>query len=96
MGGIGCTFAMSVGVTSNASHAAHTEKLSTAPHIRSVTPWHRRSWTGRRSPATPPPPYGKNSRDRDFENLAETLAAFVTVGSIQLALRRLVRASRMA
>ena len=29
---------------------------------------------------------------KDFENLAETLAAFVTLASIQLALRRLARA----
>ena len=29
---------------------------------------------------------------RDFENLAETLATFVTLASIQLALRRLARA----
>ena len=29
---------------------------------------------------------------KDFENLAETLAAFVTLASIQLPLRRLARA----
>ena len=29
---------------------------------------------------------------KDFENLAETLATFVTLASIQLALRRLARA----
>jgi transposase len=29
---------------------------------------------------------------KDFENLAETLASFVTLASIQLALRRLARA----
>src|SRR5215468_11026105 len=38
--------------------------------------------------------FGRNRRlAKDFENLAETLAAFVTLGSIQLALRRLARAS---
>ena len=37
--------------------------------------------------------FGRNRRlAKDFENLAETLAAFVTVGSIQLGLRRLARA----
>jgi hypothetical protein len=30
---------------------------------------------------------------KDFDNLAETLATFVTVASMQLALRRLARAS---
>jgi len=36
--------------------------------------------------------FGRNRRlAKDFENLAETLAAFVTLGSIQLALRRLAR-----
>jgi hypothetical protein len=29
---------------------------------------------------------------KDFENLAETLATFVTIASIQLAVRRLARA----
>jgi len=29
---------------------------------------------------------------KDFENLAETLAAFVTIASIELGLRRLARA----
>ena len=37
--------------------------------------------------------FGRNRRfAKDFENLAETLATFVTLASIQLALRRLVRA----
>jgi transposase len=37
--------------------------------------------------------FGRNRRlARDFENLAETLATFVTLASIQLALRRLIRA----
>jgi len=37
--------------------------------------------------------FGRNRRlARDFENLAETLATFVTLASIQLALRRLARA----
>jgi transposase len=37
--------------------------------------------------------FGRNRRlAQDFENLAETLATFLTVSSIQLALRRLVRA----
>jgi transposase len=37
--------------------------------------------------------FGRNRRlAKDFENLAETLAAFVTLASIQLALRRLVTA----
>jgi transposase len=37
--------------------------------------------------------FGRNRRlAKDFENLAETLAAFVTLASIQLALRRLARA----
>ena len=36
--------------------------------------------------------FGRNRRlSKDFENLAETLAAFVTLASIQLALRRLAR-----
>jgi transposase len=37
--------------------------------------------------------FGRNRRlAKDFENLAETLASFVTLASIQLALRRLARA----
>ena len=37
--------------------------------------------------------FGRNWRfAKDFENLAETLANFVTLASIQLALRRLARA----
>jgi transposase len=37
--------------------------------------------------------FGRNRRlAKDFENLAETVAAFVTLTSIQLALRRLVTA----
>jgi len=37
--------------------------------------------------------FGRNWRfAKDFENLAETLATFVTLASIQLALRRLARA----
>jgi transposase len=37
--------------------------------------------------------FGRNRRlNKDFENLAETLATFVTLASIQLALRRLARA----
>ena len=37
--------------------------------------------------------FGRNRRlARDFENLAETLATFVTLASIQMALRRLARA----
>ena len=37
--------------------------------------------------------FGCNRRlAKDFENLAETLATFVTLASIQLALRRLARA----
>jgi transposase len=37
--------------------------------------------------------FGRNRRlAKDFENLAETLAAFVAIASIQLALRRLARA----
>jgi transposase len=37
--------------------------------------------------------FGRNRHlAKDFENLAETLAAFVTIASIQLALRRLARA----
>ena len=37
--------------------------------------------------------FGRNRRlARDFENLTETLATFVTLASIQLALRRLARA----
>ncbi len=36
--------------------------------------------------------FGRNRRlAKDFENLAETLAAFVTLASIQLAVRRLAR-----
>jgi transposase len=36
--------------------------------------------------------FGRNRRRaRDFENLAETLGTFVTLASIQLALRRLAR-----
>jgi putative transposase len=37
--------------------------------------------------------FGRNRRlAKDFENLAETFATFVTIASIQLALRRLTRA----
>jgi hypothetical protein len=36
--------------------------------------------------------FGADSRAEDFENLAETLVTFVTLASIQLALRRLARA----
>ena len=37
--------------------------------------------------------FGRNLRfAKDFENLAETLATFVTLASIQLVLRRLARA----
>jgi transposase len=37
--------------------------------------------------------FGRNRRlAKDFENLAETLATFVTLASIQLAVRRLARA----
>jgi transposase len=37
--------------------------------------------------------FGRNRRlAKDFENLAETLASFVTLASIQLTLRRLARA----
>jgi transposase len=37
--------------------------------------------------------FGRNRRlAKDFENLAETLATFVTLASIQLAIRRLARA----
>ena len=37
--------------------------------------------------------FGRNRRlAKDFENLAETLATFVTLASNQLALRRLARA----
>jgi hypothetical protein len=37
--------------------------------------------------------FGRNRRlAEDFENLAETLATFVTLASIQLALRRFARA----
>ncbi|MFZ3234269.1 MAG: transposase [Stellaceae bacterium] len=36
--------------------------------------------------------FGRNRRRaKDFENLAETLTTFVTIASIQLALRRLAR-----
>ena len=36
--------------------------------------------------------FGGNRHAKDFENLAETLATFVTLASIQLALKRLARA----
>jgi putative transposase len=37
--------------------------------------------------------FGRNRRlAKDFENLSETLATFVTLASIRLALRRLARA----
>ena len=37
--------------------------------------------------------FGRNRRlAKDFENLAETLAAFVAIASIQIAIRRLARA----
>ena len=37
--------------------------------------------------------FGRNRRlAKDFENLAETLATFVTIASVQLAVRRLARA----
>jgi transposase len=40
--------------------------------------------------------FGRNQRlAKDFENLAQTPAPFVTLASIQLALRRLVRAQVM-
>src|SRR3974390_3176668 len=40
--------------------------------------------------------FGRNRRlAKDFENLAETLATFVTLASIQLALRRLVRVAAL-
>ena len=40
--------------------------------------------------------FGRNRRlAKDFENLAETLATFVTLGCIQLALRRLARVSAL-
>jgi transposase len=36
--------------------------------------------------------FGRNRRlAKDFENLADTLAAFITIASIQLAVRRLAR-----
>jgi putative transposase len=36
--------------------------------------------------------FGRNRRlAKDFENLADTLLAFVTIASIQIALRRLAR-----
>ena len=36
--------------------------------------------------------FGRNRRRaKDFENLADTLAAFVTLASIQIAVRRLAR-----
>jgi putative transposase len=36
--------------------------------------------------------FGRNRRlAKDFENLAETLVAFITIASIQLAIRRLAR-----
>lgn len=36
--------------------------------------------------------FGRNRRlNKDYENLADTLAAFVTIASIQLAVRRLAR-----
>ena len=36
--------------------------------------------------------FGRNRRlAKDFENLAETLAAFVAIASIQIAIRRLAR-----
>jgi putative transposase len=39
--------------------------------------------------------FGRNRRlAKDFENLADTLATFVTLASVQLALRRLARAPR--
>jgi putative transposase len=38
--------------------------------------------------------FGRNRRlNKDYENLADTLAAFVSVASIQLAIRRLARKS---
>jgi transposase len=38
--------------------------------------------------------FGRNRRlNKDYENLADTLAAFVSVASIQLAIRRLARTS---
>src|SRR5215469_13572437 len=40
--------------------------------------------------------FGRNRRlAKDFENLAETLATFVTLASIQLALRRLARVAAL-
>ena len=35
--------------------------------------------------------FGRNRRLKDFENLVETLATFVTLASIQLDIRRLAR-----
>jgi transposase len=41
--------------------------------------------------------FGRNRRlAKDFENLAEALATFVTLASVQLALRRLARAELAA
>jgi putative transposase len=38
--------------------------------------------------------FGRNRRlNKDYENLVDTLAAFVSVASIQLAIRRLARKS---
>ena len=49
-----------------------------------------RRWVGERTFSW----FGRNRRlAKDFENLAETLAPFVIPASIQLALRRLARAS---
>jgi hypothetical protein len=43
--------------------------------------------------SAPSPDFGRNRRPaKHFENLAVTLATFVTLASIQLALRRLARA----
>jgi hypothetical protein len=38
------------------------------------------------------PWFGRNRRlNKDYENLADTLAAFVSIAAIQLAIRRLAR-----
>jgi transposase len=66
-------------------------------HRRQPRPAHRyrkakRRHEGLRRPA-PPSWFGRNRRlNKDYENLADTLLAFVTLAAIQLDLMRLARA----
>jgi transposase len=66
---------------------AKAEGIENRPAFREA--FQRRRWVVERTFSW----FGRNRRlAKDFENLAETLATFVTLASIQLALGRLARA----